>query len=246
MYFIPHDYRLLSRLPFCVPLDDHEREETLMTEAIQVIRVALVEDDPAQREGLWRIIRSGPDLEGVLVCASAEEALARLPAVIPDIVLMDIALPGCSGIEAVRVLKPQMLATQFLMLTVFDDPERIFPALAAGASGYLLKVTPPTKLIAAIQDAYAGGVPMTGSIARQVIATFQRPADRSSVEQPLSSREREVLELLGRGLLYKEIAERIGIGLGTVRTHVTRIYEKLHVHNRMEAVARADGRRGKL
>lgn len=213
-----------------------------VTQTKHPIRVALVEDDPVQREGVWRIVRSGSGLEGVLVCGSAEEALARLPAVAPDIVLMDIALPGRSGIEAVRALKPKLPATQFLMLTVFDDPERIFPALAAGASGYLLKSTPPEKLVEAIRDARDGGAPMTGSIARKVIAMFQKPM-MPPVEDPLSPREREILRLLARGLLYKEIAEQLDIGLGTVRTHIGRIYEKLHVHNRTEAVARGWGRR---
>jgi DNA-binding NarL/FixJ family response regulator len=153
-------------------------------------------------------------------------------------VLVDINLPGQSGIECVRRLKPLMADTQFVMLTVYEDTAHIFDALKAGASGYLLKRTPRGELIAALEQVQAGGSPMTSYIARKVVQSFYRaPAERAEAEG-LSPREREVLELLARGYFYNEITESLGISMSTVNTHVRRVYEKLHVHSRAQAVAK--------
>lgn len=200
------------------------------------IRVALVEDDADQRATFFRLLQSAPALEAVGAFASSEEAETALPGLAPDVALVDIGLPGQSGIELVRALKPRLAATQFMMLTVVDDPKRVFEALAAGASGYLLKKTPPAKVIEAILELHSGGAPMSAQIARLVVGHFQQPPPASAADAILAPREREVLELLGQGLLYKEVADRLGISLSTVRTHVERIYGKLHVRNRVEAL----------
>jgi DNA-binding NarL/FixJ family response regulator len=169
---------------------------------------------------------------------SAESALAKLPEEKPRIVLVDINLPGQTGIECVRRLKPAMPDTQFMMLTVYEDTGHIFDALKAGASGYLLKRTPREELLAALKQVQEGGSPMTSYIARKVVQSFyQTPAERLETEG-LSPREREVLELLARGYFYKEITEALGISMSTVNTHVRRVYEKLHVHSRAQAVAK--------
>ena len=170
---------------------------------------------------------------------SAESALAALPSAKPEVVLMDINLPGLNGIECVRQLKPLLPVTQFLMLTVYEDADHIFNALMVGATGYLLKQTPRNELLAALKQVHEGGSPMTSNIARKVVQSFQRqsPAgDTDDVE--LSPREAEVLELLARGYLYKEIAEALAISLPTVNTYIRRIYEKLHVRSRAQAVAK--------
>ena len=151
---------------------------------------------------------------------------------------MDINLPGMSGIEGVRQLKPLLPATQFLMLTVFEDVDHIFDALAAGATGYLLKQTPRGELLAAIKEVHAGGSPMTGNIARRVVQAFHDEAGGPPESASLSQREREVLELLARGYLYKEIMDKLAISRGTVNTYIRRVYEKLHVRSRWEAVAK--------
>jgi DNA-binding NarL/FixJ family response regulator len=169
---------------------------------------------------------------------SAEAALAALPRENPSVVLMDINMPGMSGIECVRRLRPQMMDSQFMMLTVYEDPDHIFKALAAGASGYLLKRTPRTELFDAVKDVYAGGSPMSSSIARKIVQSFQRFSPSLAEPDNLSPREREVLELLARGYLYKEICEALHISMPTVNTHIRRIYEKLHVRSRSQAIAR--------
>ena len=202
-----------------------------------VIRVSIVEDDARARGiiGDWLSHTTGLELAARL--SDAESALGALPQAHSDVVLMDINLPGQSGIECVRQLKPQLPATQFVMLTVYEDADLIFEALSAGASGYLLKQIPRAELVAAIRQVHQGGSPMSGSIARKVVQYFQEPAARHSDAEVLSDREREVLELLSRGYLYKEIAETLGVGFGTVTTYGRRIYEKLHVHSRSQAVA---------
>jgi DNA-binding NarL/FixJ family response regulator len=205
------------------------------------IRVALVEDDPQVREGLQRLIAAAAGFECAAACASAEEALARLPALRLDVVLMDIHLPGMSGIECIRQLKLQQPAMQVAMLTVFEDHDRIFQSLAAGASGYLLKQTPPEKLLEAIAELHRGGSPMSAQIARRVVETFQRPAPAAAPEADLTPRELEVIRLLARGFLYKEIADQLGLSVETVRTHLHRIYDKLHVRTRTEAVMKVYG-----
>jgi DNA-binding NarL/FixJ family response regulator len=161
-----------------------------------------------------------------------------LPLEKPDVVLVDINLPGESGIQCVYRLKPLMSATQFLMVTVYEDADHIYDALAAGASGYLLKRTPKNELLASIKQVYEGGSPMTSYIARKVVQSFQRHPNEKVETNVLSPREWEVLRLLARGFAYKEIAESLGISMPTVNTHIHRIYQKLHVRSRGEAVAR--------
>ena len=170
--------------------------------------------------------------------SNVESALANLPRDRPDVVLVDINLSGQSGITCVRQLKPVIPQTQFMMLTVFEDGDHIFDALTAGASGYLLKRTPREELLAAIQQVHAGGSPMSSYIARKVVQWFQKkPSAVRNAPEELSAREREILRLLARGFAYKEMAEALGISIGTINTHIRRIYQKLHVSSRGEAVA---------
>jgi DNA-binding NarL/FixJ family response regulator len=169
---------------------------------------------------------------------SAEKALQEIPAIKPDVVLMDINLPGINGVECVRRLKPLLPAVQIIMLTVYQNTENIFDALAAGATGYLLKQTPPDELLTAIREVHAGGSPMSSHIARKIVQSFQQAVPSSSGAQGLSPREVEVLDLLAKGFLYKEIAETTKTTYATVHTHIRHIYEKLHVRSRTEAVAR--------
>jgi DNA-binding NarL/FixJ family response regulator len=202
------------------------------------INVSIVEDDPSIRQILTEWINRAEGFRCHSVHGSAESGLAKLPEEKPRLVLVDINLPGQSGIECVRRLKPIMSDTQFVMLTVYEDTAHIFDALKAGASGYLLKRTPREELIAALKQVQEGGSPMTSYIARKVVQSFyQTPVDRPETEG-ISPREREVLELLARGYFYKEITESLGISMSTVNTHVRRIYEKLHVHSRAQAVAK--------
>lgn len=209
-------------------------------DAVETISVSVVEDDMAVRKILAGWISGAKGFECRSEHPSGEIALAQLPQKKPDIVLMDINLPGMSGIECVRKLKPLLPATQFLMLTVYEDSDHIFDALKAGATGYLLKQTPHDELLAALKGVYAGGSPMTGSIARKLVLSFQNPPGRASEREnvDLTPREREVLELLARGYLYKEIADALQISIPTVNTHIRKIYEKLHVQSRGSAVAK--------
>ena len=203
------------------------------------ITISLVEDDAPVRGVLTEWIRGADGFKCVGVHENAEAALAALPQEKPSVVLMDINMPGMSGIECVRRLKPQMLDTQFMMLTVYEDPDHIFKALSSGASGYMLKRTPRAELLNAIKDVHAGGSPMSSNIARKIVQSFQRFSSSSLAEPDnLSPREREVLELLARGYLYKEIAESLHISVPTVNTHIRRIYEKLHVRSRSQAIAK--------
>jgi DNA-binding NarL/FixJ family response regulator len=203
------------------------------------ITISLVEDDAPVRGVLTEWIRGADGFKCVGVHENAEAALAALPKEKPSVVLMDINMPGMSGIECVRRLKPQMLDTQFMMLTVYEDPDHIFKALSSGASGYMLKRTPRSELLDAIKDVHAGGSPMSSNIARKIVQSFQRFSSTSLAEPDnLSPREREVLELLARGYLYKEIAESLHISVPTVNTHIRRIYEKLHVRSRSQAIAK--------
>ncbi|MDE3068768.1 MAG: response regulator transcription factor, partial [Verrucomicrobiota bacterium] len=170
--------------------------------------------------------------------ANDEDALARLPHDKPDVVLMDINLPGMNGVECVRQLKPLAPQVQVMMLTVYEDTENIFNALAAGASGYLLKRTPGRELLEAIREVHRGGSPMTTHIARKVVSSFQRTPAAATSAEALSPREQEVLDCLAQGFLYKEIADKLGISYETVHTYIRRIYEKLQVRTRTEAVAK--------
>ena len=201
------------------------------------IRAAIVEDDAAVRRILCEWIQQTPEFTCVHDSGDAETAIAALPALSPHVALLDINLPGASGIECVRRLKPKMPHTQFVMLTVYEDADHIFAALAAGATGYLLKRTPREALIAALREVHAGGSPMSSNIARKVVQSLQQPRPKAKPSELLSAREAEVLELLSRGHVYKEIAETIGISLPTVNTYIRRIFEKLHVQSRAQAIA---------
>ncbi len=204
------------------------------------IGVAIVEDDVPAREIIAGWIRSAEGFKLVGEYDDAESAIADLPQRKPSVVLFDINLPGMNGIECVRKLKPRLPDTQFLMVTVYEDANHIFDALAVGASGYLLKQTRRSELLDALRDVHAGGSPMSSQIARKVVQSFRRnetsKVDNEAAE--LSQREREVLELLARGYLYKEIAEQLKISVQTVNTYIRRIYEKMHVRSRAQAVAK--------
>jgi DNA-binding NarL/FixJ family response regulator len=202
------------------------------------IVVSIVDDDAPARGILADWIRRAQGFRCAGAHGSGEAALATLPAEKPTVVLMDINLPGMTGIECVRQLKTLLPETQFVMLTVYEDAEHIFNALAAGASGYLLKRTPRAELFAALKDVHAGGSPMSSNIARKVVQSFQRIGSQLSKEDDLSTREREVLGLLERGYLYKEIADSLQISVLTVNSYIRRIYEKLHVRSRAQAVAK--------
>ena len=202
------------------------------------IAVSIVEDDAQARKILSGWVNHAP---GFRLCGDwgdAEAALAALPERTPNVVLMDINLPGISGVDAVKKLKPILPDTQFVMLTVYEDADHIYNALAAGATGYLLKETPREELLKALHDVHLGGSPMTSNIARKVVQSFGQARASASATDDLSPREREVLELLARGYLYKEIAERLNISVPTVNTYVRRVYEKLHVRSRAQAVAK--------
>lgn len=201
------------------------------------ITVAIVEDDAGIREALIRVLGRARDFRCLGWHATGEDALRELPGAKPDVVLMDINLPGMTGVECVRKLKALGFPAQVLMLTVYEDAEQIFESLAAGASGYLLKRTPPSDLLEAIRDVHTGGAPMSSQIARKVVQSF-RSAPSVNPTAELSPREQEILGWLAQGFLIKEIAERLGIGFDTVRTHIRRIYEKLQVHSRAQAVAK--------
>ncbi len=202
------------------------------------IRISIVEDDEPTRLILADVIGSAPDLELLSHYGETAKALDSMPRDSPDVVLMDINLIGSTGVECVRILKPLMPATQFMMLTVYEDSDHIFAALAAGATGYLLKDTTRDELIAAIHQIAAGGSPMSGSIARRVVASFAEVSRPAPGLEILSPREQSVLSLLTRGYLYKEIAEQLGISGPTVNTYIRRIYEKLQVHSRSQAIAK--------
>jgi|SRR6266404_2376178 len=212
---------------------------TVYNNSVVSIAVSIVEDDTQTRQILSDWIRRAEGFRFISEHGTAEHALAALPQENPSVVLTDINLPRMNGIEAVRRLKPLMPQTQFVMLTVYEDADHIFHALAAGATGYLLKQTPRKELLAALGQVHAGGSPMTSNIARKVVQSFQQRAAPSLADSAdLSPREHEVLDLLARGYLYKEIAESLTISLPTVNTYIRRIYEKLHVRSRAQAVAK--------
>jgi DNA-binding NarL/FixJ family response regulator len=202
------------------------------------ISVSIVEDDASVRKILAGWLRRSKNFTCASEYSNAEAALKQLPAVKPDVILMDINLNGMTGIHCVGRIKPLMPATQFLMLTVYEDSEHIFEALAAGASGYLLKRTPREELLASIKQIHEGGAPMTSYIARKVVQAFHRLPSPKPGADDLAPREWEVLEYLAKGFAYKEIADALGISISTVNMHIHRTYEKLHVRSRGEAVAR--------
>jgi DNA-binding NarL/FixJ family response regulator len=201
------------------------------------LRIGIVEDDDRLRADFVQLIDTAGDMRCVGAYPSAEAAIAELPSQAADVVLMDINLPGMSGIETVRRLRTLMPAAQMMMLTVFDDTTSVFESLKAGASGYLLKRAPVSELLAAIRDLAAGGAPMSGVIARKVVQYFGQHGPAPEV-QTLTARELEVLVALSQGEQYKEIAARLGISINTVRRHIMAIYEKLHVNSRLEAVGK--------
>jgi DNA-binding NarL/FixJ family response regulator len=206
--------------------------------ATVAIAVSIIEDDAQARKILAGWVNHAPGFRLSGDWGDAEAALAGLPERKPNVVLMDINLPGMSGVDAVKKLKPVLPETQFVMLTVYEDADHIYNALAAGATGYLLKETPRQELLKALEDVHHGGSPMTSNIARKVVQSFGQARSSASPAHDLSPREQEVLDLLARGYLYKEIAERLNISVPTVNTYVRRVYEKLHVRSRAQAVAK--------
>jgi DNA-binding NarL/FixJ family response regulator len=199
-------------------------------------RIAIVEDNKLIRESLVDFVQTDPEYECVCACATAEEALNIIPRHQPEIVLMDIQLPNISGIECTARLKQLLPAVRILMVTVYEDTDRIFKALRAGACGYLLKCCTPEELTSAIREVRQGGAPMSREIARKVIASFQEPVAAAAEVEELSPREREILELLATGHSNKQIAGRLSLSESTVRWHLWHVYNKLHVRSRTEAV----------
>lgn len=206
------------------------------------IKVAVVDDDEEIRVSFADQITRSREFQLVGSCASAEAALAELPQLKPDVVLMDINLPGIDGVECVRQLKARMPTVQFIMLTVYQDSDRLISSLMAGAGGYLLKRTPPNKLLRAIREVCSGGAPMTPEMARRVVQHFQQIPVPATNLPPLTQREKDVLGQLTKGYCYKEIADHLHIGIGTLQGYISNIYEKLRVHSRTEAVVKYLGR----
>lgn len=203
-----------------------------------MILVSIVDDEKDLRQSIATFVNGSPGFKCVSAYGSAETALKGLRVDKPDVVLMDINLGGMNGIECVEQLKIEMPAIQVLMLTVYEDTDQIFKALEAGATGYLLKRSSPTKLLQAIREVHAGGSPMSSSIARKVVASFQKSQQTGPKAVHLSPREEMVLNCLAKGLTYKQIADQLEISIDTIRTYLRRIYEKLHVQSRTEAVAK--------
>ena len=205
------------------------------------ITLAIVEDLAEVREGLTQFISLNPEFTITGTFQNAEEALEGIPRLRPEIVIMDITLPGMSGIECIRQVTKKVPETQFMMFTVYENDEKVFEALRAGASGYLLKNTGLPQLMEALKELHKGGSPMSAQIARKLVTLFREKHTEAEPATGLSKRENEVLQLLAKGLLYKEIADQLGISVGTVRQHIHKIYEKLHVQNRTEALNKAFG-----
>lgn len=206
------------------------------------ISIAIVEDLDEVRDGLKNFITLSTDFLVVGAFKTGEEALEKLPELEADIVIMDIQLPGMSGIECIRQVRDKSPATQFMMFTVYENDEKVFEALKAGASGYLLKNTGLLQIVESVKELHNGGSPMSANIARKLVNLFKDKPKDTTATSVLSSRENEILQLLAKGLLYKEIAEQLQITTGTVRQHIHKIYEKLHVQNRTEAINKAYGR----
>ncbi|MCG8468876.1 MAG: response regulator transcription factor [Gemmatimonadetes bacterium] len=202
------------------------------------ISVAVVEDVTQVREGLALLISSSDGFDAIGAYDSAERAIEAFATRPPDVVLMDIGLPGMSGIEATRLLKERWPSVQVMMLTVYEDDDRIFRSLQAGATGYVLKNTSPTDLLHDISTLNRGGSPMSSSIARRVVETFHATPPSEPGEEPLTKREEEILALLSEGFRYREIADKLTIGIETVRTHIHHIYRKMHVRSRTEAAVK--------
>jgi DNA-binding NarL/FixJ family response regulator len=206
------------------------------------ISIAIVEDLDVVRNGLKDFISLSTDFLVVGAFKTGEEAFEHLPEIRPDIVIMDINLPGMNGIECIRQVKDKSPGTQFMMFTVYENDDKVFEALKAGASGYLLKNTGLLHIAESVKELHEGGSPMSANIARKMVNLFRDNDKKNPFLDLLSNREKEILQLLAKGLLYKEIAEQLGITTGTVRIHIHKIYEKLHVQNRTEAINKAFGK----
>ena len=206
------------------------------------ITLAIVEDLDEVRDGLKNFISLSQDFKVLNTFKSAEDAVTDLPKLRPDIVIMDINLPGMNGIECIRQIKDKSPGTQFMMFTVYENDEKVFEALKAGASGYLLKNTGLVQLIESLKELHNGGSPMSANIARKLVTVFREKEKTATPIEILSNRENEILQLLSKGLLYKEIADHLAISVSTVRQHIHHIYEKLHVQNRTEAINKAFGK----
>lgn len=205
---------------------------------MEIIQVSIVEDIQEIRQGMQFLVNQTPGFHCLSVYSNAEDAYTGLKADLPDLVVMDIALPDGSGVDCIRRLQTDAPGRmQFMIFTIYEDSDQVFEALAAGASGYLLKSAPPDRIIEALKELHDGGAPMSLSIARKVVGAFRAPQESGK----LSARETEILQWLAKGLLYKEIADRLQITTGTVRQHIHHIYEKLHVQNRTEAINKVFG-----
>jgi len=200
------------------------------------IRVGIVEDIEEIRNAVAALLIWDKDFELVFTLNKAEDALETIPALQPDIVIMDINLPGITGIECIRRIKPDCPDTQFMIFTIYENDENIFTALEAGASGYLLKKSSMPQIADALKELYNGGSPMSALIARKLVQRYQKPVKQNEDVEHLTNKEKEILTLLSQGLLYKEIAEKLSITPGTVKQHIHRMYEKLHVSNKTEAI----------
>jgi len=216
----------------------HKRNVSASAAQDMQIKVAIVDDDEGIRTSLAALIRRAPALRLAGDYGTAESALESLPEKPPDVVLMDINLPGMNGVECVRQLKPALPSVQVLMLTVYEDSDSLFNSLKAGASGYLLKRTASARLVEAIREVHTGGSPMTPQLARRLVQYFSKPAGNDSRVSNLTAGERDFLDQLAKGYAYKEIADRMSISIDTVRSYVRTVYEKLHVHSRTEAVVK--------
>jgi DNA-binding NarL/FixJ family response regulator len=203
-----------------------------------MISVSIVDDEKKLCQSISTFLNGSPGFRCVSIYGNAEAALKHLPADQPDVVLMDINMAGMNGIECVRHLKTLVPQIQILMFTIYEDTEQIFKALAAGATGYLLKRLEPGELLQSIRDVHAGGSPMSNSIARKVVASFQEANRAGEKQNLLTPREQAVLDCLAQGLAYKQIGDKLGISINTIRAHLRHIYEKLHVQSRTEAVAK--------
>lgn len=206
------------------------------------ISIAIVEDLDEVRDGLKNFISLNTDFTVIGAFKTGEDALVSLPLLKPDIVIMDINLPGMNGIECIRQIKGKSPGTQFMMFTVYENDEKVFEALKAGASGYLLKNTGLLQIVESLTELHQGGSPMSANIARKLVNLFRDNGKETVAMDVLSNRENEILHLLSKGLLYKEIADQLQITTGTVRQHIHKIYEKLHVQNRTEAINKALGK----
>src|SRR5215469_1166006 len=213
-----------------------------MANNLMPIKICIVEDNADMRESVAQVLNQAPGLRCINTYASAEAAVHDLPKQKPDVALVDINLPGMNGIECVAKLKTQLPQLQVLMLTRYEQSDMIFDSIRAGASGYLLKHTSAAELIQAVEQVHSGGAPMTMQIARKVINHFQQIQKPACDVEKLTTREQEVLNLLAKGYLYKEIASQLGISINTLRNHLRTIYDKLHVHSRTEATVKYLGR----